>query len=181
MWYKYLIRWSRRAIRDLFHLGNRNRRPRAARSGRLHIGFRGEINPVLPSFSSYNLYVCNHQYLPLDDVCQQPHPRPRVYFSLKEPQEEENNLWTQSFIYLWWMGRISISSTEQFTCINNNSSATQALSSSNYHSYHHVSLPVCFRRLLSLPGAITTAAALAYKCLYPAKRRQTNSFIKTSD
>ena len=30
----------------LFHLGNRNRRPRATRSGRLYIGSRGEINPV---------------------------------------------------------------------------------------------------------------------------------------
>ena len=35
-----------RCLRDLFHLGNRNRRPRALRSGRLYIGSRGEINPV---------------------------------------------------------------------------------------------------------------------------------------
>ena len=31
---------------SLYDLGNRNRRPRALRSGRLYIGSRGEINPV---------------------------------------------------------------------------------------------------------------------------------------
>ena len=30
-------------------LGNRNRRPRAARSGRLYIGSRGALNPVVAS------------------------------------------------------------------------------------------------------------------------------------
>ena len=43
-----------RCLRDLDHLGNRNRRPRAARSGRLYIGFRGDLNPVDTSNPSSN-------------------------------------------------------------------------------------------------------------------------------
>ena len=46
-----------RCLRDLDHLGNRNRRPRAARSGRLYIGFQGDLNPVDTSNPSSNLYV----------------------------------------------------------------------------------------------------------------------------
>ena len=46
-----------RCLRDLDHLGNRNRRPRAARSGRLYIGFRGDLNPVDTSNPSSNLYI----------------------------------------------------------------------------------------------------------------------------
>ena len=46
-----------RCLRDLDHLGNRNRRPRAARSGRLYISFRGDLNPVDTSNPSSNLYL----------------------------------------------------------------------------------------------------------------------------
>ena len=46
-----------RCLQDLDHLGNRNRRPRAARSGRLYIGFRGDLNPVDTSNPSSNLYL----------------------------------------------------------------------------------------------------------------------------
>ena len=46
-----------RCLRDLDHLGNRNRRPRAARSGRLYIGFRGDLNPVDTTNPSSNLYL----------------------------------------------------------------------------------------------------------------------------
>ena len=49
-----------RCLRDLDHLGNRNRRPRAARSGRLYIGFRGDLNPVDTSNPSSNLYIDIH-------------------------------------------------------------------------------------------------------------------------
>ena len=44
-------------IRDLDHLGNQIRCPGAACSGRLNIGFRGVLNHVYTSVSSYNLYI----------------------------------------------------------------------------------------------------------------------------
>ena len=59
-----------RCLRDLDHLGNRNRRPRAARSGRLYIGFRGDLNPIDTSNPSSNLYiVISFAYAVLWIVC----------------------------------------------------------------------------------------------------------------
>ena len=57
-----------RCLRDLDHLGNRNRRPRAARSGRLYIGFRGDLNPVDTSNPSSNLYLVHRPIDKATDV-----------------------------------------------------------------------------------------------------------------
>ena len=52
---------KRRCIRDLKHLGNQIRRPRALRSGRLNIGFHGVLNHVYTSVSSYNVFIPYNQ------------------------------------------------------------------------------------------------------------------------
>ena len=44
-----------RGLRDLDPLGN-HKHPCASRAG-VYIGFRGHLNPVDPSVSSYNLYL----------------------------------------------------------------------------------------------------------------------------
>ena len=46
-------RWLRR----LDHLGNRNRCPCTTHLGRLYIGFRGDLTPVVTSNPAYNLYI----------------------------------------------------------------------------------------------------------------------------
>ena len=48
---------KRRVIRDLFHRGNRCIDvPSAQREG-VYFGFQGEINLVLPDFSSYKVFI----------------------------------------------------------------------------------------------------------------------------
>ena len=47
-----------RGLRDLDLLGN-HKHPCASRAG-VYIGFRGYLNPVDPSVSSYNLYLCGN-------------------------------------------------------------------------------------------------------------------------
>ena len=66
LWPKHLRRWILGVYEiQITLIGNRNRRPRAARSGRLYIGFRGDLNPVDTSNPSSNLYVVDIEALVL--------------------------------------------------------------------------------------------------------------------